>query len=271
MSPEEIERILTDFRAWLGEFTTIPAPVAEAPKVDLHTLIAQFTALRQEVNLQTKASRTSVEQNEEALTELRSALEQLQEQPEADDGLGPLLKAVVDVYDNLALALKQVTRQREAIDEPLSEILESTNTPEPAASVAVEPAAKTLSPRFWGRLFGAQVRRLSAEDGSPTATAWKGATSRRERLAGATNLVRASLESLLTGYRMSLARIDRVLEQFDMEPIAAEGEAFDPELMEVVEVVGDSGSPAGQVVEEVRRGYIRDEVVFRFAQVKVAR
>ena len=61
------------------------------------------------------------------------------------------------------------------------------------------------------------------------------------------------------------------LEQFNLEPIATAGETFDPELMEVVEVVGDSGKPAGEVLEEVRRGYWRGEVVFRYAQVKVAR
>src|SRR5262249_52779787 len=70
---------------------------------------------------------------------------------------------------------------------------------------------------------------------------------------------------------MSLARVDRALEQFNLEPIATVGETFDPELMEVVEVVGDSGKPAGEVLEEVRRGYWRGEVVFRYAQVKVAR
>jgi len=273
MSPDEIERILSDFRAWLGEVTTVPAPVGESPKVDLHTLIAQFTSLRQEVNLQTKASRTSLEQNAEALTELRSALEQLQEQPEADDGLGPLLKAVVDVYDNLALALKQVTRQRESIDEPLNTIINGTKIPEMLGAPPPEPdaqAKENVKRGFWSRLFFAQVREASGLN-DPITTMLKEAEARRVKMVGAAKLVCSSLDSLITGYRMSLARIDRVLEQNDMEPIAAVGETFDPELMEVVEVIGESGQSAGQVVEEVRRGYIRGEVVFRFAQVKVAR
>ena len=90
-------------------------------------------------------------------------------------------------------------------------------------------------------------------------------------MAEAANLIRSSFDGLIAGYRMSLARVDRVLEQFNMETIPTEDETFDPELMEVVEVVGDSGLPAGQVVEEVRRGYVRGEIVFRYAQVKVAR
>jgi len=273
MSSEEIERILSDFRAWLGEWTAIPAPVDESPEVDLHTLIAQFTALRQEVNLQTKASRTTLEQNAEALTELRSALEQLQEQPEADDGLGPLLKSVVDVYDNLALALKQVIRQRDAIDEPLNTIIDGTKIPEVFGTNSTEPEASAkgnLKRGFWSRLFFEQVKEASGLN-DPIKTMLKEAEARRVKMVGAAKLVRSSLDSLITGYGMSLARIDRVLEQNDMEPIAAVGETFDPELMEVVEVIGDSGFAAGQVVEEVRRGYIRSEVVFRFAQVKVAR
>lgn len=48
-------------------------------------------------------------------------------------------------------------------------------------------------------------------------------------------------------------------------------ERFDPERMEVVEVVIDSGKPAGEVIEEVRRGYFWRGRVFRFAQVRVAK
>ena len=63
LSPEAVERVLADFRAWLGELAEPPARAADSsPPVDLHTLVAQFTALRHEVNLQTKAARTSIEQ-----------------------------------------------------------------------------------------------------------------------------------------------------------------------------------------------------------------
>jgi molecular chaperone GrpE (heat shock protein) len=56
-----------------------------------------------------------------------------------------------------------------------------------------------------------------------------------------------------------------------LEPIASAGQPFDPERMEVLEAVGDTGRPAGEVVEEVRRGYLRDGRVFRYAQVRVAK
>ena len=63
------------------------------------------------------------------------------------------------------------------------------------------------------------------------------------------------IDSVLTGYRMSLQRLERALQQQGLEPIPG-GQPFDPEQMEVVEVVADSGRPSGEVVGEVRRGYL---------------
>ena len=70
---------------------------------------------------------------------------------------------------------------------------------------------------------------------------------------------------------MSIQRIDRALASLGLEPIAALGEPFDPETMEVVETTPDSDFPAGEVLEELRRGYRRKGRVFRFSQVRVAR
>ena len=232
--------MLADFRAWLGELTEVPAPAADPPAVDLHTLVAQFTALRHEVNLQTRATRSAVEQSGEVLADLRDALDELREGP-ADDPLEPLLKAVVDVYDNLALALRQANRQRESLEKPVSEL-----------AVRPPPVRRT---GLLGRLVGS----------APVET------DRPARAAEAAALVRSALDGLIAGYRMSLARVDRVLAEYELEPIPVEGEPFDPDLMEAVEVAGDTGRPAGEVVEEVRRGYRRGDIVFRHAQVKVAR
>ena len=58
---------------------------------------------------------------------------------------------------------------------------------------------------------------------------------------------------------------------FGLEPVACQDREYDPELMEVVEVVADAGRPPGTVVEVVRPGYLWRGKVFRFAQVKVAR
>jgi molecular chaperone GrpE (heat shock protein) len=267
LTPDAIERVLADFRAWLTDLVTPPAPVPEPPAVDLHALVAQFTALRHEVNLQTKAARTSLEQTGQALEQLEGAVDELRERPAADDETTPLLKALIDVYDNLALALRQVERQRGAIDEPLAELVDGTKVPEVPKAMEAGPVA--VRPGFWWRLIGVSAgRSLGTVD---VGAMLKELEARRQRIVEAARLARSSFDGLLAGYRMSLNRVDRAIEQAGLEVIAAEGEAFDPELMEVVEVAGDTGCPAGEVVEEVRRGYLRGEVVFRYAQVKVAR
>ena len=53
LTPERIEAVLADFRSWLSELPSATAPPLTEPAatVDLHTLVAQFTALRHEVNL----------------------------------------------------------------------------------------------------------------------------------------------------------------------------------------------------------------------------
>ena len=83
--------------------------------------------------------------------------------------------------------------------------------------------------------------------------------------------IHQTVQSILTGYGMSLQRLDRAIAQHELEPIPAVGEPFDPERMEVLEVVADSQRPSGEVVEEIRRGYLWHGKVFRFAQVKVSR
>jgi molecular chaperone GrpE len=277
LNPDAIERILGDFRAWLYELTVFPNLAPAPPAVDLNTLVGQFTALRHEVNLQTKAARSAVEQSGEALTRLGEAVDHFDESAIQDEALKPLLKAVVDVYDNLAIALRQAVRQREAIEKPLADVADGIVIPEPPE--AIDPGLPLRPPGFWKRLFGVGLplpADFAVAVGRQTMSDWretelKECEGRQERVADAANLVRSSLDGLIAGYQMSLARVDRVLTQFELEPIATEGETFDPELMEAVETVGDTDVSAGEVVEEVRRGYLWREVVFRFAQVKVAR
>ncbi len=234
--------MLADFRAWLGEAAPRPAAPPDGDAVDLHTLLAQFTALRHEVHLQTRAARAQQEQGGEALRQLGEAVAALQqsqlgarlgEEQARDDVVRPLLKALVDVYDNLALAEREVRRAEDG----------AAQAPAPPAESA-PPAA----PSLWERLFGRTP--------APPPTADRS---------------RHVLASILTGYTMSLQRVERALRQQGLEPISTVGQPFDPERMEVLEVVTDSGKPAGVVVGEVRRGYLWRGRVFRFAQVRVAK
>jgi molecular chaperone GrpE len=83
--------------------------------------------------------------------------------------------------------------------------------------------------------------------------------------------LRQNLAATAAGYAMTLQRVQRSMAQHGLEAIPAVGQAFDPELMEALEVVFDSGAPSGEVVQEVRRGYLWNGRVFRYAQVRVAK
>jgi molecular chaperone GrpE len=70
---------------------------------------------------------------------------------------------------------------------------------------------------------------------------------------------------------MSLQRIDRAIAQQGLEVIACVGEPFDPETMEVAEVVREEGRTSTEVLQEIRRGYRWRGRLFRYAQVRVAK
>ena len=76
------------------------------------------------------------------------------------------------------------------------------------------------------------------------------------------------LGGLSEGYAASLRRIDAALEGCGLQPIECEGRPVDPERMRVVDVVRRDDLPAGRVIEEVRRGYVRGDRVIRHAEVR---
>jgi molecular chaperone GrpE len=124
-------------------------------------------------------------------------------------------------------------------------LAELTESPPPA------PA-----PGFLARLLGSRAE-TPPEGGGPA----KQAADKLRQLAAAA----------ADGYAMSLRRIERVLPILEIEPMECSGAEYDPELMEVVEVVDGGDLPSGTVVEDVRPGYLWRGKVLRFAQVKVAR
>ncbi len=336
LSPQLIDRVLDDFRAWLelipradyeprpsgsagenGDASALRSESSALPSsVDLATLVGQFIALRQEVNLQTRASRgqmeqsgTALKQSDEALGELKQVLETLEQQQESsedreqkirDETQRPLLKSLIDGRDALALAQREVQRVQENLQPLLDQLCSSVVAGVSGSLPATEPAPQAafrddatlpdvnIRLPWWAMLFGAgrsleeklarvrswcerqrghairQQRELAEQQRTVRETAQRETSARCERLG-------QTVQSILTGYGMSLQRLDRAIEQHGLEPIPAVGEPFDPERMEVLEVVADSQRPSGEVVEEIRRGYLWHGKVFRFAQVKVAR
>jgi molecular chaperone GrpE len=275
--------VLADFRAWLEQAAAGPADNGEgsaavaaepAAVVDLHTLVGQFVALRHEVNLQTRATRAQQEQAGQALQQLGQALETLQQRQvvsaharpgDTDDQQRPLLKTLVALHDSLALAGREVRRVESALLPALNQLTAGL-----VPLLATPPLEAAVPLPFWARLLGTDraLRRMLA-DRQALAAARAEESHQQAQQAGAR--VRQLVTSMVTGYTMSVQRLERALQQHGLEPIVCVGEPFDPEVMEAIEVVTESGRESTTVVEEVRRGYRWRGRVFRHAQVKVAR
>jgi molecular chaperone GrpE len=283
VTPEGIEAVLADFRSWLQQAAVAPAeappPSPDEEPLDLHTLLAQFVALRHEVNLQTRATRVQQEHNAETLRHLEDALHALKETravvPEpAEDGeqARPLLKTLVDLYDALALARRELQRVQETVLPLLDRLAETEGEGAPAAESA--PAAPP--PSFLARLFGGrreEPRPVTAlrQELAAVRRRLEAEMERRRQAAEAAARAQGFLDSVITGYTMSLQRLERALHQHGLEPIPSVGQPFDPERMEVLEVVNGTGRPANEVHDEVRRGYLWNGRIFRYAQVRVAK
>jgi molecular chaperone GrpE len=264
-----VSTVLADFRDWLTALnatTSEQETIGAEETIDLHTLLGQFVAVRHEVNLQTRAVRAQQEQNTEVLRQLSTALDALRQsqargdqarQQDLDEAIRPLVKTLLDLYDALALAGREIQRVRDTMLSSLEQL---------AASAVVESeSAPAPAPSFWARLFGSSTPPAAAVEKSP-------AQQERERLGReSSGRVRQLLVSLVMGYTMSVQRIERALRQHGLEAIPTAGERFDPERMEVVEAVADSGRPSGEVLDEIRRGYLWNGRVFRYAQVRVAK
>jgi molecular chaperone GrpE len=275
LTPEAIEPVLADFRSWLEHAATVALPCPPAAPdlqpLDLHTLLAQFVAVRHEVTLQTRASRAQQEQQAATLEQLQHAVDLLEEartesgqvnQQVVEDAVRPLLKTLVDAYDALARAEREVRRIRDEILACFTDTnaLTARAQTDSEAQTPVRPVSS-----LWARWF----RR-----GTTTATVIDSGQNGGRPVAASSALterIRALLDSVVTGYTMSVQRIARALETAGLEAIGCVGQEFDPELMEVVAVASDSGRPAGAVIEEVRRGYRWRGRVFRYAQVSVAK
>jgi len=263
VNADAVETILADFRAWLLEAKE-NLPTVPAAELDVATIVQHFTALRQEVNLQTKSSRVHLEQNAQTMVMLQQALEALQsrqtqsqqsEKSGQDELVRPLLKTLLDAHDALSLAEREV--QRLLVNPPAP--------PRPAITPA--PTVEIRLP-FWARLLGLGT---SIEQQIVPLRIWRSEQPPPPGLDEYAQRFRQVLDALLVGYRMSLQRIERAFEQQGLEAISCVGQPFNPEIMEVAEVVRVEGRPSTEVVQEIRRGYLWQGRLFRYAQVRVAK
>jgi molecular chaperone GrpE len=73
------------------------------------------------------------------------------------------------------------------------------------------------------------------------------------------------------GLRMILRRIDQALLDRRVAPMQLAGRKFDPQRARVVATAADPAVAEGDVIEEVRPGFLWDDQVLRFAEVIVSK
>lgn len=298
--------MLTDWLAWLDETqhwvettaaaeevdsaaaSEINASALAVPHADLSTLFEAMTALRQEVNLQTRSARRDREQASETLESLSALVDQLNRRSEEDDAAAAVDTAQVDVLLELHDALWRAERQasqviaaavrtlhdwceRRAVEPPPDDDRE-------AAIVEVNTPVATVKRRTFGRWrewFGGSATPAVEPPVASHEPAHDAALSERMQawveIGAESGRMANRLEGLMTGYRLSLQRLERTMSSCGMESIACLGQAVDPEVMEVVQIVSDSTKPPGIVADIVRCGYRRYGQVYRFAQVVATR
>jgi molecular chaperone GrpE len=261
--PFDAENLLSRFREWLAEAgAELPRDApgsfeAVEGEVGLLRLVEEFTALRQELKLQTKSTRGLQEQTETLLPALRQAIEQLRAGGGASVGAGtragdrdvawkagkPLAEALADLDESLARGRAEIEKARaRLVEEPELALV---------AALDAHLARQSWLRRWWYRGYHAQVRAIAAG---------QGAEKRQPFFA-----------ALLEGYDLIRSRLRRVLETAEIKRIECLNSPVDPERMIVLDVIEDADRPPGEVIEEVRSGYTWGERILRYAEVRASR
>jgi molecular chaperone GrpE len=256
----DVDVILDRFRQWLdsaraesdsepdGKFEPGLSSDEEKPQeFGIIDLVEEFTALRQEVKLQTKSSRGLSEQTETILAALGKAIEQFRSvEPREAQAAWTAGKALAEGLADLD----------EAIDRGYREIERARQQIADESPRALETALNQLHRgRSWIRRrllrpYHNQVLEIVQHDG----------LSRHEQF-----------DSFLEGYGLIQKRLRRALASEQVNRIPCEGRVVDPELMTVLEVIDLPGHRPGTVTKELRRGYTWKGRVIRYAEVQAVR
>ena len=254
----DVDAILDRFRQWLDSARAVsethgkcePAPGSEqenAHEFGIIDLVEEFTALRQEVKLQTKSNRGLSEQTETTLTALRQAIEQFRSvEPKEAQAVWTAGKALAEGLADLDEAIDRGYREIERARQQIAE--ESPGDLESALDQLHR--GRTWIHRRLLRAYHHQVLKIVRQD----------AVSRHELF-----------DSFQEGYGLIQKRLRRVMASEQVNRIPCEGRIVDPELMTVLEVVDLTDRDRGTVIKELRKGYTWRGRVIRYAEVQAVR
>jgi molecular chaperone GrpE len=251
--PEE-EQILNRFREWLDTthaetgVLAVDDPTtlsAEVRTVGLFDVVEAFTALRQEVKLQTKSSRTVQDCADSVITALETAIERFNS-VEAKE-LSAARAAVVPLIKTIAELRESVDRGRTVLERAAARVTDDTRMR------FVHWLDEECSREAWWKRWIIRRFRRALE------SRWE--QQLRE-------IHKPLCESLVDGYRLIQQRLDRAMQEHEIRRIECVGRPVDLLSMNVIDLIEDAGRPPGIVVEDVRPGYYWKTEVVRFAEVR---
>lgn len=77
-------------------------------------------------------------------------------------------------------------------------------------------------------------------------------------------------EADLEGFSLIQNKLKKILEQYGVKPMEAQGKSFDPDFHEAItQIAAPDESQKGKVVDVVEKGYLLNEKVIRYAKVVV--
>jgi molecular chaperone GrpE len=256
------EALLDHFRQWLAAARAESNGIArefpgladeadidpEGQRIGLYRLIEEFTALRQEIKLQTRSARGVQDQAESLVEGLGQAIEQFRSvaprETEAAFTAGrPLAKALAELDEALERGRTEIEKGRRRIVEESPDMLQ-------AAFTAYHARQSWLRRWLHRSTYEGLLEVYHTLD-----------LDRR----------RGFFESLLEGYDLIHSRLKRTLQSEGIARVPCVGHPVDPQTMTVLEVIEDSGQPPGTVVDELRRGYTWLGRTLRYAEVRAAR
>jgi molecular chaperone GrpE len=248
--------VLEQFREWLDQAHAQSTrsddhwneDSSPAQAVGLVQWVEELTALRHELKLLTKSLRAKEEKDDGALQRFQLAIERfessgIERQAQVDKACQPLIETLIDL-DEALLRGRQVIQKarRRLLEEFAGELNEARERFE--AIYRLQPWWRRVLCRPWH----AAIQDLY--------------------LQRALEAPRRIFDSLLEGYDLVGARLERTMKQESVLRMETVGRPVDPNSMTVLEVVEDPGRPPGTVLEEVRSGYYWKGRILRFAEVK---
>jgi molecular chaperone GrpE len=247
------ETIIDRFREWLqqvhGEANEVPAESAAADDFGLYRFAEEFTALRHELKLQTRAGRSLEERTDTLLTAVGEVIELVKSRPQGTTASAAPPKLFANTLADLDEALE---RGRDQLEKSITRLVDS---PVESLMVSIDGLQ---SQQGWFRRWLTAGFHQRVQQCIPKALE----ASRTEQ--------RKVLSALLDGYELIHQRLRRAMADEGIVRIQTIGAVVDPELMVVVELVDGEGA-AGTVADEIRRGYTWKGAVLRYANVRAIR